>query len=341
MKRPRPDEWAVIGEQADPVPGDPEEVARLGRELRRTAESIRKQADEIRALSRVDQWKSKAAKEFRAEAEEAEGKLRKAMRRYDAAADALGEKVSDAGCSQEYASQLHRAQTMADKALREARDAVDEHKASAGSLDRLPDDTPDDDPGRRKLEKRQEAAATALVRARDRLEAAKAVRDAAARRARESIRHAIDHDGLKDGAWDKVKDWVHDNAGWMKTTLDVAGWVATVCGTLALLVGWVPVLGPVLAGALGTVALAATLLSLVGHTLLAAAGEGSWFDVAGPGQWVVPGSRSVRAKSSSGSIAAATTSGSSWCPRSKTSGRPGAVCQWYVTDVIMVVLSAG
>ncbi|WP_225626931.1 hypothetical protein [Streptomyces werraensis] len=95
----------MIGEQADPVPGDPEEVARLGRELRRTAESIRKQADEIRALSRVDQWKSKAAKEFRAEAEEAEGKLRKAMRRYDAAADALGEKVSDAGCSQEYASQ--------------------------------------------------------------------------------------------------------------------------------------------------------------------------------------------------------------------------------------------
>ncbi|MEU9587290.1 putative T7SS-secreted protein [Streptomyces werraensis] len=240
MKRPRADEWAVIGEQADPVPGDPEEVARLGRELRRTAESIRKQADEIRALSRVDQWKSKAAKEFRAEAEEAEGKLRKAMRRYDAAADTLGEKVSDAGCSQEYASQLHRAQTMADKALREARDAVDEHKVSAGALDRLPDDTPDDDPGRRKLEKRQEAAATALVRARDRLEAAKAVRDAAARRARESIRHAIDHDGLKDGAWDKVKDWVHDNAGWMKTTLDVAGWVATVCGTLALLVGWVP-----------------------------------------------------------------------------------------------------
>lgn len=280
MKRPRAEEWAAIGEQADPVPGDPEEVAKLGRELRRTAESIRKQADEIRALSRVDQWKSKAAKEFRAEAEEAEGKLRKAMRRYDAAADALGEKVSDAGCSQQYASELHRAQTMADKALREARDAVDEQTASAGALDRLPDGTPDDDPRRRKLEKRQEAAATALEGARKRLEAATAVRDAAARRARESIRHAIDHDGLKDDVWDKVKDWVHDNAEWMKTALDVAGWVATVCGTLALLVGWVPVLGPVLAGALGTVALAATLFSLVGHTLLAAAGEGSWFDVA-------------------------------------------------------------
>ncbi|MEU1697653.1 putative T7SS-secreted protein [Streptomyces pseudogriseolus] len=280
MNRPRADEWAVIGEQADPVPGDPEEVAKLGRELRKTARSIRKQADEIRALSSVDQWKSKAAKEFRNEAVEAEGKLRKAMRRYDAAADALGEKVSDGGCSTEYASELHRAQTMADKALREARDAVDEQKASEGALDRLPHDTPEDDPRRRKLEKRQEEAATALERARNRLEAATAVRDAAAKRARESIRYAIDHDGLKDGTWDTVKGWVHDNAGWIKTALDVAGWVATVCGTLALMVGWIPVLGPVLAGALGTVALAATLFSLVGHTLLAMAGEGSWFDVA-------------------------------------------------------------
>ncbi|CAL9541802.1 hypothetical protein SUDANB15_04228 [Streptomyces sp. enrichment culture] len=61
----------------------------------------------------------------------------------------------------------------------------------------------------------------------------------------------------------------------------------------------------------------------------------------GSGQWAASGSRSVRAKSSSASSAAAITSGSSWCPRSRTSGRPGGVCQWYVTEVIMMVLSAG
>jgi hypothetical protein len=64
-------------------------------------------------------------------------------------------------------------------------------------------------------------------------------------------------------------------------------------------------------------------------------------NLASAGQWAAPGSRSVRAKSSSASIAAAITSGSSWCPRSRTSGRPGGVCQWYVTEVIMMVLSAG
>ncbi|CAL9541536.1 hypothetical protein SUDANB15_04223 [Streptomyces sp. enrichment culture] len=280
MTRPRAEEWVVLGEQSDPVPGDPEEVAKLGRELRKTAESIRKQADEIKALASVDQWKSKTADEFRKEAEEAEGKLRKAFKRYDAAADALGEKVTDGGCSKEYASELHRAQTMADKALRDARDAHDEQKASTGALDKLPGDTPDDDPDRKKLEKRQEAAASALERARKDLEAAKGVRDAAAKRARDSIRYAIDHDGLKDGTWDKFKDWVHDNAGWMKTVLEVSGWVSTICGTLALMVGWIPIVGQVLAGVLGTIALAATLVSLVGHTLLAMAGEGSWFDVA-------------------------------------------------------------
>ncbi|MHB9852809.1 putative T7SS-secreted protein [Streptomyces krungchingensis] len=280
MTRPRADEWTVIGESSDPIPGDPEEVAQLGRELRKTAEAIKKQAKEIKALSSVEAWKSKAAEEFRKEAEEAEGKLQKAFKRYDVAADAMGEKVVDGGPSKEYASELHRAQTMADKALRDAKDAHDEHTTSSGAIDKLPKDTADDDPDRKKLEKRQEAATSAMERAKKDLEAAKDVRDAAAKRARDAIRHAIDHDGLKDGRWDKFKDWVHDNAGWIQKVLDVAGWVATICGTLSLLVGWIPVIGQALAGILGSIALAATIISLLGHVLLALAGEGSWFDVA-------------------------------------------------------------
>jgi hypothetical protein len=280
VTRPRSEEWAVIGEAADPIPGDPEEIAKLGRELRKTAQTIRKQADEIKALASVDEWKSKTAEEFRKDAEEAEGKLRKAFKRYDAAADALGEKVIEGGCSTQYASELHRAQTMADKALRDARDAHDEQNASNTALGKLPKDSGDDDPDRKKLEKRQDAAGAALEKAKKDLEAAKDVRDAAAKRARDSIRHAIDHDGLKDGAWDKFKDWVNDNSGWMETVLEISGWVSTICGTLALMVGWIPIVGQVLAGVLGTIALAATLVSLVGHTLLALGGKGSWFDVA-------------------------------------------------------------
>ncbi|MFJ6982530.1 MULTISPECIES: putative T7SS-secreted protein [unclassified Streptomyces] len=281
MSRPRADAWSVIGEAADPVPGDPDEVARLGRSLRRTAEAIRKQAEEIKALSSVASWKGKAADEFREQAGEAEGKLRKAFQRYDTAADALGEKSGDGTSpSAQYAPELHRAQRMADKALRDAQDADDDRRASDGALDKLPEDTAADAPDRSKLEKRQEAAATALERAKKDLEAAKDVRDTAAKRARDAIRHAIDHDGLKDGRWDKLKDWVHDNSGWIKDILDAAGWVATICGTLSLFVGWIPVIGQALAGLLGSIALLATAVSLIGHVLLALSGDGSWFDVA-------------------------------------------------------------
>ncbi|MET8132029.1 putative T7SS-secreted protein [Streptomyces sp. NPDC005251] len=280
MTRPRAGEWQVIGESSDPIPGDAEEVARLGRDLRRTAEAIQKQAKEIKALSSVESWKSKAAEEFRKEAEEAEGKLRKAFRRYDAAADALGEKVAEDGPSKEYASELHRAQTMADKALRDARDAHDEHESSSGAIDKLPKHTAHDDPDREKLEKRRTAATSAMQRAQKALAEAKDVRDLAAKRARNAIRSAIDHDGLKDGTWDKFKDWVHDNASWINEVLEWTGWVATICGTLSLLVGWIPVIGQALAGVLGSIALLATIISLAGHILLALAGEGSWFDVA-------------------------------------------------------------
>ncbi|WP_369033624.1 MULTISPECIES: putative T7SS-secreted protein [Streptomyces] len=270
----------MIGESSDPLPGDPEQVAGLGRDFRRTAEAIKKQADEIKALSSVAAWTGKTADEFRGQAEEAEGKLRKAFKRYDAAADALGEKVMEGGSSKEYASELHRAQTMADKALRDAQDADADQKANTGAIDGLPKDTAEDDPDRKKLEKRQEAATSAMERAKRDLEAAKDVRDAAVKRAREAIRTAIDNDGLKDGTWDKFKDWVHDNAGWIKQLVDVLGWVATICGTLSLLVGWIPIVGQALAAVLGTIALIATVISLVGHIVLALAGEGSWFDVA-------------------------------------------------------------
>ncbi|MEU6732825.1 putative T7SS-secreted protein [Streptomyces physcomitrii] len=279
MSRPPAAEWAVLGEDGDPVPGNPEEVARLGRSLRKTADAIRKQADEIKALSDVEAWKGKAATEFRDQAEEADGKLRKAFKRYDVAAKALGTEVAP-GERESYASELKRAQTKADKALEDAKEADSEQKAHAKALDKLPEDTAEDDPGRKKLEGREQAAGSALAQAKRDLSAAKGIRNDAARKAAKAIRDVIENDGLKDGRWDKFKDWVHDNKGWIDEVLEWSGRIATVCGGLSLVVGWIPVIGQALAGILGTIALIATAVSLVGHLALALAGEGSWFDVA-------------------------------------------------------------
>ena len=91
-------------------------------------------------------------------------------------------------------------------------------------------------------------------------------RDAAANRAMERIQQATSQDGLKDSWWD---DW-----GAKITTIiaDVAQWVATIAGVLAMLLCWVPVLGQ----ALLAIAAIAGIVAAVANILLAATGERSW-----------------------------------------------------------------
>ncbi|MFE1045097.1 hypothetical protein ACFW5S_04295 [Streptomyces olivaceus] len=262
--RPAAHRWEVLGESSDPVPGDPYEVAALGKKLRKTAESIQKQADSIKALSSVENWKSKAATEFREAAEGAEGRLRKAFKRYDAAADALGTEVREGVCSREYASELHRAQQAADKALTEAEGADSDRQSAEKALE---GDLPDKDKGRKEDDK--EAAEGAVRAAKRALEGAKAVRDGAARAAAEAIEYAIDNDGLKDGFWDKFKEVVNEISNW-------AGQIASWLGVAALLLSWVPILGQVLA----VLATVVTVVSLLSNITKLAMGEGSWADVA-------------------------------------------------------------
>ncbi|MCZ4121386.1 putative T7SS-secreted protein [Streptomyces sp. H39-S7] len=272
--------WEVLGEHGDPVPGDPDTVARLGRDLRKTAESIEREAREIKALASVEAWKGKAADEFREQASKASDKLRKAFHRYDEAAKALGEDAGDGVSSGPYARELHRAQKIADKALRDAQEADAEHSSTQRAISQQPADTPKDDPTAVKLKAKQDAAAGVVGDAKKELQRAKDIRDHAAKAAADAIRHAIDHDGLKDSRWDKFKGWVHEHADIIGKIADIAGIVATVCGVLSLCVGWIPVIGQALAGILGTIALVATLVSLVAHVLLALSGDGNWFDVA-------------------------------------------------------------
>jgi hypothetical protein len=199
MRRPPVHEWAVLGENEDPVPGDPDAVAILGQALRDTAEDIRREAREVQALASVESWKSKAADRFRDTAAGAVDTLRKAYHRYDVASRAMGTQIREAGDA-DWASALEQAQQMAAKALREAQAADAEHHAAQGKLDQLPHD----DPAAAGLHHAQTAAGQALAKARTALRAAKELRDHAAQRAASRIHRAITHDGLHDGTWDKL-----------------------------------------------------------------------------------------------------------------------------------------
>ncbi len=227
---------------SDPVPGDPYEVARLGKELRGMADEIDKQACNIKALASVDGWDSDAGRAFHEIAGDTAGRLKDAYDRYDEAAIAIGTKVQEGGGeSSEYASELHRAQRMADKGLEEFRAAEVDHKAALKVLDPLQGTVPSDakdSAERTKQGKKRDDAALLMAQARQKIEQAKDIRDDAADRAAKKIKYVIHHDGVRDPGG--IMNWIADHADWFSaaaTALAVAALVAAIVlsgGTLAV-----------------------------------------------------------------------------------------------------------
>ncbi|MEV6796464.1 putative T7SS-secreted protein [Streptomyces sp. NPDC051320] len=220
----RPSDWTPMYD-SDPVPGDPHEVARLGKKMRGMAQEIDKQARNIRALASVEGWDSDAGRAFHETAGDTAGRLKKAYDRYDEAATALGTKVRD-GESDEYAGELHRAQRMADRALEEFRDAETGHKAAVKALEPYAGTVPskDDHVERSKQQKKRDDAAGEMAKARSKIESAKDIRDDAANRAAKKIKNVIHHDGVRDPGG--VLDWLADHADWLSTAATILAVVA-------------------------------------------------------------------------------------------------------------------
>ncbi|MFJ3235153.1 hypothetical protein [Streptomyces sp. NPDC086787] len=274
----RPRDWHPIAD-SDPIPGDPDQVAALGRQLRKTAEVLERQIRSLKAVSAVESWDSKAGEEFRAKAKGSVGKLEAALKRYDTAADALGTTVSETGGgyhdklhakSTNYASDLSRAQEIADSALKDAQDADGRKGAAERSLGVL---SGKDKSDKAKLEGQRDAAGDEIAAAREKIRRAKDIRDSAAKRACEAIDAVISHDSLRDGFWDKFDDWVEDIGEW-------TGSIATWLGIASLVVGWIPVIGQALAGVLGSLAMILTLVSALMTVIQFARGDAGWRDLA-------------------------------------------------------------
>ncbi|MFJ5841039.1 putative T7SS-secreted protein [Streptomyces shenzhenensis] len=220
----RPRDWSPLYE-SDPVPGDPHEVAQLGKKLRGMAEEIEKQARNINALASVDDWDSDAGRAFHLTAGDTAGRLKKAYDRYDEAATAVGTKVVD-GESDEYAGELHRAQRMADQGLEEYRAAEVDYKAAAKVLDPLNGKvlTGEDAVQHSKQQKKQDDAAELMLQAEKKILRATQIRDDAARRAARRIKNVIHHDGVKDPGG--FMDWIADHADWFSAAATVLAVVA-------------------------------------------------------------------------------------------------------------------
>ncbi|MEU9735712.1 hypothetical protein [Streptomyces sp. NPDC048002] len=278
---PRPRDWHPLADR-DPIPGDPDEVAALGRKLRKTAEELERQIANLKAVAEVDSWDSKAGKEFREKATGSVKKLKAALTRYDSAADALGDEVTEVGGGYQdksqakptnYATDLNRAQQIADAALRDAKDA-DERKGTAQrSLDGL-SDRGKDKADRKKLEEQRDSAGDELNAAHQKITRAVEIRNEAANRASAVFENLAKlNDSLKDDFWDQFDGWVDSIGSWAEE-------YATYLGVAALAVGWVPIIGQALAGGLGALATIATLISSVATLIQVIRGDKGLKDLA-------------------------------------------------------------
>jgi hypothetical protein len=255
------------------APGDPYEVARLGKRIADTAALIQEQATRLHNLVDGNGWDSDAGREFQKKTEDTVGLLGKSHRRYAAAAGALGSQVGSAPDDHarvDWATALEHAQNLVRAALTKAKEADAEGSRYQKQIDAHPG--ADDHPDKQKLRRQKEGADADLEAAKKDLRNALSYRDTQAGNAAAAIRDAVDHDGLKDPEhhwWDHWQDWVADIGHW-------AGVAAAVLGVLALVLSWVPVLGEVLAA----LALVASVVALVCDTVSALDGKGTWLDVA-------------------------------------------------------------
>ncbi|MFD5629504.1 hypothetical protein [Streptomyces sp. NPDC127072] len=251
----------MLAESGDPVPGDVEEVKALSRRFTATAKTISDTAAALRRVGDQNSWDSKAGREFADKASEMAKTVSKAHGRYDEAGAAL----------KEYCTELDTVQRAADRLLEQAETKAGDLASAASRADNPPQGTEEEAKG--KLDKKVTDLQSGLDELRGHLATLKSrhkdAGDAAARR----IHDAAEKDGLNDS-------WLDDLRDSLELISKIAGAVAAVCGLLALLVGWIPIIGQALAGVLGTVALVMTALSLVCHLLLAINGDGSWGDVA-------------------------------------------------------------
>jgi hypothetical protein len=261
VTRPADHRWEVLGESEDPVPGDVYDLTALAKRFTATAKTISDSAAALRRLGDQKSWDSKAGREFAEKADDTAKTVSKAHGRYEEAGAAL----------KEYHTELSTIQGEADGLLRQAETKSGDLTTAKSKADNPPKDT--DKAGQKTLDTAVTDLRGDLDDLRGKLATLKGRHNTAGNSAAKRIHEITEGDDLNDS-------WLDDLRDTLNMVADIAGAVAAVCGLLALVVGWIPIIGQALAGVLGTIALIATAISLVCHVLLAINGDGSWGDVA-------------------------------------------------------------
>ncbi|MGW6211183.1 putative T7SS-secreted protein [Streptomyces sp. NPDC055109] len=281
----RSGDWPPLWDD-DPTPGDPHEVAALGRKLRTMAEMIDEQARVIAALSSVDGWDSDAGRAFNEVADGAGDRLKKAFERYDEAAKALGVTVAD-GESKEFAGELHRAQQKADRALADYQEAKSDHDLAEREVKKFTDkhlvtDIPEADrPEYERWKKKQNEALHRIGQARGDVKDARDIFDDAGDRAARHIRDVVHHDAVRDPGG--FMNWLADWADTFSNLSAILSVLAVVCAFVPPLQFLVPIFA--------TLAVLSSAAALAGHAydMSVRGGKVSWLKLGTDALGILPG----------------------------------------------------
>jgi uncharacterized protein YukE len=275
----RPPDFEPLA-SADPVPGDPDEIAMLGRRYADTAAEIAQQAANLRKLATAAPggWKGQAGTVFHTRAADLATRISRAHGRYAAAGNAL----------QRCAGPMSDAQQRAYSAVWQAKSAQQQMSANAPGPPRPAGGPPLTDQQRAQERAHQAAydgAQVALSRARRDLDDAVGDYHSCASRAARQITATIEHDGLKDSWWDR-------NFGTLKMIFRIIGAVVLLLVVVGLIIAC-PWTAPLLlalglaadtVGTLGTLITATIVIGsaaqLAFDSTAAATGKESWAGVA-------------------------------------------------------------
>jgi hypothetical protein len=277
MGRPASYQWAPLSLDQDPVPGDPQVISQEAGHLAAVARQLDGQVAALRRIASGSENIGQAADTIRSAASDLVGDLSTVATRYQKVSSALNGWIPE----------LEQAQTWSVQALNEAEAPYAKMKhtpAPAGvSVQTGLDGLPELDPMKSSsltAAQHQEFAdyLTAMKKAQGELASAQALlnkatglRDNKGSYYASQINNAC-NDSLRDSWWDKFKNWVAQYAWLIKDICTGLEILATILAVLALIftgVGWIVLLG-----------LALTAVALIGRTMLAVTGNGSWFDVA-------------------------------------------------------------
>ncbi|MDQ1482388.1 MAG: hypothetical protein QOF35_464 [Actinomycetota bacterium] len=253
---------------SDPVPGEPDEVARAGRRYSRMAKEIDDQVTRLKEIV-SGTLQGGYVQTLNDAAEGLSDKLSRTSGRYREVGGALVD----------WAPQLNDFQDEAERLRVEAvgaqNDMFDNREIPVmRAVDAAPPADAEVAAGKAR-QGRYDDARGDLARIQARLVDLTQRRDTAAAKIADFIREKSEG-GVANSGWDDFQGWMDDHHELVKGVCKVLGVIALAACVVALVV---PGLNVLAAGVLMGVAVGATSASLIGHSMLASTGHGSWWDV--------------------------------------------------------------